>query len=138
MCDFHDFGLTFFLHYVYSGSCTITSKAKINIFWKIFFTPLAPSGPLHSKKFKKTLILAFEANSVHCPAKMHFFLRFIAHSRSHLSHYICLVNQHEMALNQNKTRNYSYVSGVLGETTQHHQVKDSIFIFKNYSNINFP
>ena len=61
----------FFLHYVYSGSCTITSKAKINIFWKakinvfwnFFFTPLAPSGPLHSKIFQKTLILAFEANS---------------------------------------------------------------------------
>ena len=32
MCDFLDFGLTFFLHYVYSGSCTITSKAKINVF----------------------------------------------------------------------------------------------------------
>ena len=43
-----------------------------------------------------------------------------------------------MALNQNKTRNYSYVSGVLGETTQHHQVKNSIFIFKNDSNVNFP
>ena len=53
----------FFLHYVYSGSCTITSKAKINVFWKFFFTPLAPSGPLRSKKFQKTLILAFEANS---------------------------------------------------------------------------
>ena len=23
----------FFLHYMYSGSCTITSKAKINVFW---------------------------------------------------------------------------------------------------------
>ena len=61
----------FFLHYVYLGICTITSKAKINIFWKakinvfwnFFFTPLAPSGPLRSKKFQKTLILAFEANS---------------------------------------------------------------------------
>ena len=30
---------------------------------KNFLTPLAPSGPLHSKKFQKTLILAFEANS---------------------------------------------------------------------------
>ena len=57
----------FFLHYMYSGSCTITSKAKINvcwkakynIFWNFFFTP----GPLRSKKFQKTLILAFEANS---------------------------------------------------------------------------
>ena len=31
---------------------------------KFFLTPLAPpSGPLHSKKFQKMLILAFEANS---------------------------------------------------------------------------
>ena len=30
---------------------------------KFFLTPLAPSGPLRSKKFQKTLILAFEANS---------------------------------------------------------------------------
>ena len=44
-------------------SCTINSKAKINVFWNFFFTPLAPSGPLCSKKFQKTLILAFEANS---------------------------------------------------------------------------
>ena len=45
------------------GGCTITSKTKINVFWNFFFTPLAPSGPLHLKKFQKTLILAFEANS---------------------------------------------------------------------------
>ena len=45
------------------GGCTITSKTKINVFWNFFFTPLAPSGPLHSKKFQKMLILAFEANS---------------------------------------------------------------------------
>ena len=30
---------------------------------KIFLTPLAPSKPLHSIFFQKTLILAFEANS---------------------------------------------------------------------------
>ena len=30
---------------------------------KFFLTPMAPSEQLHSKKFKKTLILAFEANS---------------------------------------------------------------------------
>ena len=31
-------------------------KAKINIFWKKnFFTPQAPSGPLHSKKFQKNI-----------------------------------------------------------------------------------
>ena len=30
---------------------------------KNFLTPLAPSGPLRSKFFQKTLILAFEANS---------------------------------------------------------------------------
>ena len=42
MCDFHDFGLTFFPHNVFCtfenvkkcvlGGCTITSKAKINVF----------------------------------------------------------------------------------------------------------
>ena len=32
MCDFLDFGLTFFSIIVYSGSCTITSKAKINVY----------------------------------------------------------------------------------------------------------
>ena len=31
--------VSLFSPYVYSGSCTITSKAKINVFWKIFFTP---------------------------------------------------------------------------------------------------
>ena len=44
-----------------------------NVFWvvarlpqrlksmlKFFLTPLAPSGPLRSKKFQKTLILAFQ------------------------------------------------------------------------------
>ena len=36
MCDFLDFGLTFFLHYVNSGSFTITSKAKINVFSTFF------------------------------------------------------------------------------------------------------
>ena len=70
MCDFHDFGLTFFCFCTFEnvekcvlGGCTITSKAKINVFWNFFFTPLAPFGLLHSKKFPKTLILAFEANS---------------------------------------------------------------------------
>ena len=64
MCDFLDFGLTFFsIRYVYSSSCRITSKAKINVFWNFFFTLLAPSWLLHSKKIQKTLILAFEANS---------------------------------------------------------------------------
>ena len=29
------------------GGCTITSKTKINIFWKKVFTPLASAGPLH-------------------------------------------------------------------------------------------
>ena len=65
MYDFLDFGLTFFSIIC---SCTITSKAKINIFWKakikdfwkIFYTSQAPSGPLRSKKFQKTLILAFQ------------------------------------------------------------------------------
>ena len=65
MCDFHDFGLTFFLHNVFLhfwkchkcvlGGCTITSKTKINVFWNVFFTPLASSGPLHSKKISKNV-----------------------------------------------------------------------------------
>ena len=41
---------------VYFGGCTITSKAQIFLFLK-------NSGTFHSKKFQKTLILAFEANS---------------------------------------------------------------------------
>ena len=45
------------------GGCTITSKTKINVFWNIFFTPLAPFGQLYSKIFYKMLILALEANS---------------------------------------------------------------------------
>ena len=39
MCDFHDFGLTFFCFCTFEnvkkcvlGGCTITSKAKINVF----------------------------------------------------------------------------------------------------------
>ena len=44
------------------GGCTITSNAKINVFeTNSHFGGYA--GPLHSKKFQKTLILAFEANS---------------------------------------------------------------------------
>ena len=39
----------------------ITSKAKINVFWNFYFA--GSFGPLHSEKFQKTLILAFEANS---------------------------------------------------------------------------
>ena len=34
------------------------------VFWNFLITLMAPSGLLHSKKFQKTLILAFEANSV--------------------------------------------------------------------------
>ena len=45
------------------GGCTITSKTLINVVWNLFFTPLPSSGPLRSKKFQTTLILAFEANS---------------------------------------------------------------------------
>ena len=42
----------------------ITSKAKINVFGNFFFTPLAPSGPLRSKKNQKTLILAFQKSLI--------------------------------------------------------------------------
>ena len=58
------------------GGCTITSKAKINIFWTFFIISPPPSGLLHSKKIHKTLILAFEANNAFCPIKLHFFVDF--------------------------------------------------------------
>ena len=63
ICDFHDFGLTWKCQKMCLGGCTITSKTKINVFWKKFFTPLTPLLPLHSKFFQKTLILDYEANS---------------------------------------------------------------------------
>ena len=44
---------------------TISSKAKIKIFCKFFFTPGPPSECLPLEKNPKMLILAFEANSVH-------------------------------------------------------------------------
>ena len=38
-------------------------KTKINVFWNFFFIQSrSPSETLHSKKFQKTLILAFDAN----------------------------------------------------------------------------
>ena len=43
---------------------------------KNFLHSPGPFGPLHSKKFQKTLILAFEENSALYPAKMDFFLHF--------------------------------------------------------------
>ena len=46
--------------FVSKAKINIFWKAKINVFWNFFFTPLAPSGPLHSEKFQKTLILAFQ------------------------------------------------------------------------------
>ena len=63
MSDFHDFGLTWKCQKIFPCCCTITSKNIINVFWNFFFTLLAPSWPLRSKKFQKTLISAFEANS---------------------------------------------------------------------------
>ena len=50
---------------MYLFGCTITSKTKINVFWKNFFTPgpVSSSGP-PTRILKKTpLILAFETNS---------------------------------------------------------------------------
>ena len=44
--------------------CTITSKTKINVFLNFFFTPGLLHGPSNRKNSPKTLILAFEANSV--------------------------------------------------------------------------
>ena len=34
------------------GGCVITTKAKNNIFYRFFFTPLTPLGLIHSKNFK--------------------------------------------------------------------------------------
>ena len=51
---------------VFLGGCTFTSKTKTNVFLNFFFTPgllWGPSTAFHSKKFQKTMILAFEANS---------------------------------------------------------------------------
>ena len=55
------------------GGCTITSKTKINVFWKKFFTPTAPSEPLRSEKFQKTLNLASEAQKGGASVWMTFF-----------------------------------------------------------------
>ena len=60
------------------GGCTIASKTKINIFWKIFLHTRHPSGTLHSKIFQKTLILAFEAKQFIILQKWTFF-RVLAH-----------------------------------------------------------
>ena len=50
------------------GGCMITSKTKINVFWKKNLTRLvsSASGPLSSKFFQKRLTLASEANSAFC------------------------------------------------------------------------
>ena len=40
-----------------------TSKTKIKVFWKFFLHSGSPWATLHSKKFQKRLILAFEADS---------------------------------------------------------------------------
>ena len=50
MCDFHNFGL------IFTGQCTHSA---------------GPFGPLRSKKFQTTLILAFEV--IVQPPKTHFF-----------------------------------------------------------------
>ena len=44
------------------GGCMITSKTKINVFWNFFFAPLAPSGPLHSKKISKNVDFSLWGN----------------------------------------------------------------------------
>ena len=46
------------------GDCTITSKAKINIFENVSSVPGSPSETFHSIFFQKMLTLAFEANDV--------------------------------------------------------------------------
>ena len=63
------------------GGCTITSKGIINDLKKNSSLQVSFRDP---PNFQKTLILAFEANSAHCPAKMDFFPRF-----SSLCQYYC-------------------------------------------------
>ena len=41
----------------------LPQRLKSTFFLKNFSIQMAPSGPLRSKKFQKTLILAFEANN---------------------------------------------------------------------------
>ena len=60
MCDFLDFGLTFFSIMCIKVVARLPQRLKSTFFEKNFFTPLAPSEPLCSKKFLKTLILAFQ------------------------------------------------------------------------------
>ena len=58
MCDFHDFGLTFFCFCTFENEkcvlsgCTITSKTKINVFWNFFFTPSLLRGRSTQKNIK--------------------------------------------------------------------------------------
>ena len=60
MCGFLDFGLTFFSIMCIQVVARLPQRLKSMFFEIFFFTPLAPSGPLRSKKFQKTLILAFQ------------------------------------------------------------------------------
>ena len=57
MCDFHNFG------FIFAGQCTVCLRDKnqrlLKSFWIERFRRSQPS----QKKFQKTLILAFEANS---------------------------------------------------------------------------
>ena len=64
-----------------TSGCTITPKAKIImcfqsyttlVFWHFFCTLYFHMGPLCLKKYQKTLILAFEANSA-LFLQLHFF-----------------------------------------------------------------
>ena len=54
------------------GNCA-TTQIKINVFWNFFLTPHPLRGPSTWKKFKKTLIWAFEANSAFVPQNWTFF-----------------------------------------------------------------
>ena len=48
---------------VFCVATRLPQRLKPTFFEKKILTPLAPLGPLRSKIFQKTLILAFEANS---------------------------------------------------------------------------
>ena len=60
------------------GDCTITSKAKINIFENVSSVPGSPSETFHSIFFQKMLTLAFEANDV-LSCQNWLFVRILAH-----------------------------------------------------------
>ena len=53
----------------------LPKRLEVSMFFFKKISLLAPSGPLHSKKIQKTLILAFEANSALILSNCTFFVK---------------------------------------------------------------